>query len=241
MKSITPYGKKDVSKQDQVEDMFNQIAPKYDLLNHSLTLGLDIWWRNIAIKKLKKYHPDIIVDMATGTGDFALAAVKLRPEKIIGIDLAEEMLVQGRAKIKQKSLEHLIDMKKGNSEHIDLPDDSVDAITVGFGVRNFEHLEIGLSELKRILKTGGAMVILEPSYPTFFPIKQLFYFHFNVLTPLIGKLISGDAKAYSYLPNSVKAFPNGKEFVEICRRVGFNKAVYYPLTFGICSLYLLEK
>lgn len=241
MKSITPYGKEDATKQQQVEEMFNQIAPKYDSLNHSLTFGLDIFWRNIAIHKLKAYQPKIIVDIATGTGDFAIAAAKLKPEKIIGIDIAEEMLVKGREKIHQKKLSELIEMQKGNSEALRLADESVDAITAGFGVRNFEHLEKGLGEMCRILRKGGAITILEPSYPTRFPIKQLFYLHFNILTPIIGRIISGDRAAYTYLPDSVRAFPNGKDFVEICYRVGFKKAVYYPLTFGICSLYLLEK
>lgn len=241
MEPITPYGKKDATKQEQVEEMFNQIAPKYDLLNHSLTFGLDIFWRNIAINKLKAYQPKVIVDIATGTGDFAIAAAKLKPEKIVGIDIAEEMLVQGREKIAQRNMSELIEMVKGNSEALALETESVDAITAGFGVRNFEHLEKGLGEMLRILKSGGAAVILEPSYPTKFPIKQLFYLHFNILTPIIGRIISGDQSAYTYLPDSVRAFPNGKDFVDISHRVGFNKAVYYPLTFGICSLYLLEK
>lgn len=221
--------------------MFDNIAPRYDLLNHALTLGIDIIWRRQAVRRLRPYAPQRIVDMATGTADFAIAARRLKPAEIIGIDISPEMLEVGREKLRRKRLDQLITLQEGDSEAIDLPDDSVDAITVGFGVRNFENLRLGLSELRRILRPGGAVVILEPSYPTRFPLKQLFFLHFRVLTPLIGRLISGDTAAYTYLPDSVRAFPNGDSFTQICREVGFSRADYQPLTFGICSLYLLEK
>ena len=151
------------------------------------------------------------------------------------------MLRIGEEKIKKRNLDQLIDMRIGDSESLQLDSDSVDAVTVGFGVRNFENLKQGMSEILRVLKPGGAVAILEPSFPTRFPLKQLFYLHFRIITPFIGKMISGDNAAYTYLPESVKAFPNGGEFTRICKEVGFSKAVYKPLTFGICSLYMLEK
>lgn len=221
--------------------MFDNIAGAYDTLNHTLTFGMDIWWRRKAIGMLKPYNPEVVVDMATGTGDFALEARRLNPLKIIGIDLSPGMLEIGREKMKKKGAEDLIEMVQGDSEAIDMEDNSVDAITVGFGVRNFENLELGLAELLRILKPGKALVVLEPSFPTRFPLKQLFQLYFKVLTPLVGRLISGDKAAYTYLPESVKAFPHGEEFLNICKGVGFKKTKYVPLTGGICALYLLEK
>ncbi|MCB0836864.1 MAG: bifunctional demethylmenaquinone methyltransferase/2-methoxy-6-polyprenyl-1,4-benzoquinol methylase UbiE [Bacteroidetes bacterium] len=239
--SVTPYQKVEASKKEQVTEMFDNIAPSYDLLNRALSFGVDITWRRKAVKLLKQYQPRIIVDIATGTGDFAIEARKLNPEKIIGIDISPEMLRIGEEKIKKRNLDQLIDMRIGDSESLQLDSDSVDAVTVGFGVRNFENLKQGMSEILRVLKPGGAVAILEPSFPTRFPLKQLFYLHFRIITPFIGKMISGDNAAYTYLPESVKAFPNGEEFTRICKEVGFSKAVYKPLTFGICSLYMLEK
>lgn len=221
--------------------MFDNIAPQYDVLNHSLTFGMDILWRKRAINLLKPYQPQIVVDMATGTGDFAVEARKLSPQKIIGIDLSPNMLEIGRKKMKDKGLDQLIEMRLGDSEAIQLEDESVDAMTVGFGVRNFENLKKGLSEMKRVMKTGKPIVILEPSFPTKFPLKQLFQLYFKVFTPIVGRLISGDQAAYTYLPESVKAFPNGEEFLQICKEVGFSTTKYIPLTGGICSMYLLEK
>lgn len=221
--------------------MFDNIAPRYDMLNHTLTFGIDFWWRRKAIGLLKPYQPKIIADIATGTGDFALAAEVLQPTQVIGIDISSEMLRIGAEKIARRNLSQLIEMRIGDSEQLLLETNSIDAITVGFGVRNFEHLEKGMAEILRVLRPGGAVVILEPSFPTQFPLKQLFQFYFRFITPLVGRIISGDTAAYTYLPESVKAFPNGKAFTDICLRVGFKKAVYKPLTFGSCSLYLLEK
>ncbi len=221
--------------------MFDNIAPKYDLLNHTLTLGIDFLWRRKAIKLLKPYQPQLVVDIATGTADFAIEAKSLSPEKIIGIDISPQMLAVGREKISEKKLSELIELREGDSENLALETNSVDAITVGFGVRNFENLEKGLAEMLRVLRPGKAAVILEPSYPTRFPMKQLFNFYFRRLTPLIGRLVSGDGSAYTYLGDSVKAFPQGKAFTDICLKVGYKRAKYVPLTFGICSLYLLEK
>ena len=238
---VTPYQQSDASKKAQVTEMFDNIAPSYDLLNHLLSFGIDILWRKKAIRMLKKYDPKIVVDIATGTGDFAVEAKNLNPDKIIGIDISPEMLRVGKEKMKKKGLDNLIDMQLGDSEALKLDSDSVDAVTVGFGVRNFENLSLGLSEIHRVLRPGGAVAILEPSFPNKFPMKQLFFLHFKVITPLLGKLISGDNAAYEYLPNSVKAFPNGEDFLKICQEVGYSKTIYKPLTFGICSLYLLEK
>ncbi len=241
MSTITPYNNPEASKKEQVSDMFDNIAPKYDLLNRMMSFGVDILWRKKAIRLLKPYAPKVIVDIATGTGDFAIEAKKLQPDQIIGIDISKEMLEIGREKMKKRKLDQLIDMRLGDSEDLQLESNSVDAITVGFGVRNFEHLKKGLQEIHRVLRPGGAVAILEPSYPTRFPMKQLFYFHFRFITPLMGKLVSGDNAAYTYLSDSVKAFPNGQEFVDICTEVGFSKASYKPLSFGMCSLYILEK
>ncbi|MEM7655075.1 MAG: bifunctional demethylmenaquinone methyltransferase/2-methoxy-6-polyprenyl-1,4-benzoquinol methylase UbiE [Bacteroidota bacterium] len=238
---ITPYQQPDASKKEQVTEMFDKIAPKYDLLNRLLSLGVDISWRRKAVKLLRPYQPKLVVDIATGTADFAVEARKLQPEKIIGIDISPEMLEIGREKLRRKRLDELITLELGDSEDLKLETDSIDAITVGFGVRNFENLRKGMSEIRRVIRPGGAVAILEPSFPTRFPLKQLFQLHFRVLTPIIGKLISGDQAAYKYLPESVKAFPNGQEFLDICTEVGFSKGTYYPLTFGICSLYILEK
>lgn len=237
---VKPY-QQEGSKKEQVTEMFDKIAPNYDLLNHLLSFGVDILWRRKAIRSLDMQNPDLVVDIATGTGDFAIEAKRIKPHKIIGIDISPEMLRVGRKKIKKKGLDDLIDMQIGDSENLKLETDSVDAITVGFGVRNFENLKKGLREILRVLKPGGKVAILEPSFPTIFPLKQLFQLHFRVLTPLIGKILSGDNAAYEYLPESVKAFPNGEEFVKICQDVGFQGVKYEPLTFGICSMYILEK
>ena len=238
---ITPYQQTDASKKEQVTEMFDNIAPSYDLLNRLLSLGIDMQWRKIAVKKLQAYSPKLVVDIATGTADFAVVARKLNPDKIIGIDISPEMLEVGRDKIRKKRLDQLITLELGDSESLQLETDTVDAITVGFGVRNFENLKKGMGEILRVLRPGGAVAILEPSFPTRFPMKQLFQLHFKVITPFLGKLISGDNSAYTYLPESVKAFPNGEDFLAICREVGFSKTTYHPLTFGICSLYMLEK
>lgn len=221
--------------------MFDNIAPNYDLLNHLLSFGVDILWRKKAIRLLRPYQPKVIVDIATGTGDFAFEAKHLKPQKIIGIDISPNMLEIATEKARKKGLQDLVEFQKGDSEDLVLESDSVDAVTVGFGVRNFEHLQKGLEEIRRILKPGGAVAILEPSFPSAFPLKQLFELHFKVITPFLGRMISGDNAAYTYLPESVRAFPNGEDFLAICRQAGFSKTIYKPLTFGICSLYLLEK
>jgi len=240
-KPVTPYQDTSDSKKAQVTKMFDTIAPRYDLLNRALSLGIDVSWRRKAIKLLAPYQPQHILDIATGTADFAIEAAKLNPKRIVGVDVANQMLAVGREKIAKLNQSSLITLEHGDAEALPYNDYSFDAITIGFGVRNFEHLEKGLAEVHRVLKPGGAVAILEPSYPTKFPFKQLFTLHFRVITPLIGKFVSGDQSAYQYLPDSVRAFPTGKEFVDICRQIGFQQAKYIPLTFGICALYLLEK
>ena len=238
---VKPYNQSDTSKKAQVAEMFDKIAPNYDLMNHLLSFGIDILWRKKAIGLLKKYTPKLVIDIATGTGDFALEAQALKPNKIIGLDISTEMIRLGQEKVNKKGLADLIEMRLGDSEALQLASNSVDVVTVGFGVRNFENLKQGLSEIRRVLRPGGAVAILEPAFPTKFPMRQLFHLHFSVITPLIGKLISRDQLAYTYLPESVKAFPNGEKFIRICQEVGYSKTIYKPLTFGICSLYLLEK
>jgi demethylmenaquinone methyltransferase/2-methoxy-6-polyprenyl-1,4-benzoquinol methylase len=221
--------------------MFDNIAPSYDFLNHFLSLGIDILWRRKAIRMLKMQSPERVIDIATGTGDFAIEALKMNPKEVIGLDISPGMLDVGRQKMKKKGLDQKIRMELGESEQLPYPDAHADAITVGFGARNFEDLDKGLSEMYRVLKPGGKVVILEPSFPSSFPMKQLFGLYFKYVLPGLGKLFSKDSHAYTYLPQSVAAFPEGDAFLQICRKAGFTKSSWHPLTFGICALYLLEK
>ncbi|RMG77069.1 MAG: bifunctional demethylmenaquinone methyltransferase/2-methoxy-6-polyprenyl-1,4-benzoquinol methylase UbiE [Bacteroidetes bacterium] len=240
MNQVTPY-KTNESKKQQVSAMFNNIAPKYDLLNHVLSAGIDILWRKKAVKKLKPFHPEIILDVATGTGDFAIEAAKLHPKKIIGIDISEKMLQIGEEKLRKNNLEKLIELQVADSENLPFQDNSFDAITVAFGVRNFENLEKGLSEMLRVLRPGGIAAIIEFAQPEAFPVKQVYNFYFKHILPNIGKIISKDAAAYTYLPESVEVFPYGQNFTQILEKTGFHSAVYQPLTFGIAHLYTAEK
>ena len=221
--------------------MFDNIAGSYDFLNHSLSLGIDILWRRKAIRNIGEIKPEFILDIATGTGDFAIEALKLKPKRVVGVDISEGMLAVGRKKMKKVKGGEIIEMVYGDSENLQFEDNTVDAITVGFGVRNFENLSKGLTEMHRVLRKGGRVAILEPSTPKKFPMKQLFFFYFLKVLPFFGKLISGDSVAYTYLPESVRAFPTGKDFVEICNKAGFSQTTYKPLTFGICAMYILEK
>ena len=210
--TVLPYKDKDGSKKDQIAEMFNSISGKYDFLNHFLSLGIDILWRRRAIKLLKKHQPKFILDIATGTADFAIEALSLNPEKIIGVDISEGMLAVGREKLTRKGLNDKIELLSGDSEGLPFEDNIFDAVIVSFGVRNFEHLEKGLCDMFRVLKPGGQMVILEFSKPQLFPFKQLYQFYFNWILPQIGKMVSKDNAAYTYLPNSVQAFPDGAAF-----------------------------
>jgi demethylmenaquinone methyltransferase/2-methoxy-6-polyprenyl-1,4-benzoquinol methylase len=239
--AVVPYKGAPESKKSQVAQMFNSIAGKYDFLNHFLSAGIDIYWRKKAIGLLEKSKPAQILDIATGTGDFAIEALRLNPTKITGIDISEGMLAVGREKLRKKGLENKVELFVGDSENLQFPENRFDAVTAAFGVRNFEHLEKGLSEMQRVLKPGGRLVILEFSKPTAFPMKQAYNFYFKNILPVFGKMISKDQSAYTYLPESVQAFPDGPAFLSILSRVGFSKAEWQPLTFGICSIYTAVK
>lgn len=235
--AVKPYTKEG-SKKEQVADMFNNISPTYDLLNRFMTMGIDTIWRKKAIRSLKSLHPETILDVATGTGDFALEAIRiLNPKKIIGLDISQGMLDVAKEKIKKRGLENQFEVVLGDSESLPFADNTFDAITVAFGVRNFENLEKGLTDILRVLKPGGKAVVLELSNPTAFPIKQLFHFYFHQVTPALGKLISKDKRAYQYLPESVAKFPDGERFAEITRNVGFSSCKVRVQTFGFCTIY----
>jgi demethylmenaquinone methyltransferase/2-methoxy-6-polyprenyl-1,4-benzoquinol methylase len=237
-KTITPYNDEAGTKKEQVADMFNNISKTYDFLNHFLSLGIDIIWRKIAINELKTNKPKLILDVATGTGDFAFEALKiLQPEKIIGVDISAGMLSIAQQKIMKRNLGDKFEVKLGDSEKLPFGNNEFDAVTVAYGVRNFENLENGLADIQRVLKPGGKAVVLEFSKPKVFPVKQLYKLYFNYITPGIGKLFSKDARAYSYLPESVAAFPDGATFTSLMDKVGFKNTKCRPLAFGICSIY----
>ncbi|PUZ29132.1 bifunctional demethylmenaquinone methyltransferase/2-methoxy-6-polyprenyl-1,4-benzoquinol methylase UbiE [Chitinophaga parva] len=239
---VVPFQASKLSKKEQIATMFNDIAFRYDFLNRFMSLGIDIHWRKVALRQLKKLKPKYILDVATGTGDLAIMANKmLQPDKILGIDISEGMLSFGREKVAKAGLADKITLELGDSETISAPDTTFDAITVAFGVRNFENLEKGLSEMRRVLKPGGKLVILEFSNPTIFPIKQLYNTYFRYITPLIGKFVSKSKAAYEYLPSSVKAFPQGEVMVNILKNTGFQDVTCKTLTFGICSVYSASR
>src|SRR6202000_1610919 len=237
-KTVIPYNDQQGTKKEQVADMFNNISKTYDFLNHFLSLGIDIIWRKKAINELKKDQPKLIVDVATGTGDFAFEALTiLKPEKIIGVDISQGMLDIAKQKIAKRGLGDHFEVKLGDSEKLPFESNEFDAVTVAYGVRNFENLEVGLADIHRVLKPGGKAVVLEFSKPKVFPVKQLYKFYFNYITPGIGKIFSKDSRAYSYLPESVAAFPDGKSFTSLMDKVGFTHTKQRPLAFGICSIY----
>lgn len=239
--TVKPYSA-DEGKKVQVERMFDRIAPKYDLLNRVLSLGIDVWWRRRALRYLKKNPPQEMLDVATGTGDVAIMATKmLKPRQITGIDIANQMLEVGREKIKKAGLENIIRLETGDSENLRFPDHSFDAVTVAFGVRNFENLEKGLAEMLRVLRPGGRVVILEFSRPHLFPFKQLYNAYFKYALPLIGRLTSRDTRAYTYLFESVQAFPEGPNFLNILSKTGFYHPQCERLTLGICTIYTASK
>lgn len=239
---ITPYKNNKSGKKEQVAQMFNHIARRYDFLNHFLSLGIDHLWRKKTIQCLKDISPNsVILDVASGTGDLAIAALKLKPRKIVGIDISEEMLNIGITKIQKKGFQNIIELKKGDSENLEFNNDFFDGVTVAFGVRNFENLSQGLSEMHRVLKPGAKAVILEFSKPRVFPVKQLYHFYFKVILPLLGKAISKDSSAYTYLPESVKAFPETEQFVHLLTKVGFKNCIIKPVSFGIATIYTALK
>lgn len=238
---ITPYGNGQ-EKSTQVESMFDHIAHSYDTLNHRLSFGIDYMWRKHAIKQLAAYAPDNILDVATGTGDFAiLTAKKLKPAKITGVDISEGMMGIGKKKVKEAGLEETICFRKENCERLSFEDNTFDAITVAFGIRNFQNLDKGLQEMCRVLKKGGHISILELSCPVCFPMKQLFRIYSHTFLPVYGKFISKDKNAYTYLINTIEAFPQGESMVGILKKAGFSKARFKRLTFGICTCYFAVK
>ncbi len=235
--TVLPYKDKQDTKKKQVASMFDNISGQYDFLNHFLSLGIDILWRKKAIRLLKPDQPKLILDIATGTGDFAIEALALKPDKVIGVDISQGMLEVGKKKLKKKGLDQVIELQMGDSERLLFDDNKFDAIIVAFGVRNFEHLEQGLKDMHRVLKKGGKVVILEFSKPRTFPFKQVYQFYFKWILPKIGRLISKDNSAYTYLPESVNEFPDGKNFLGILEKTGFKQTECKPLTLGISSIY----
>jgi len=240
-KTVTPYNDASRTKKEQVEEMFDNIAHRYDFLNHLLSLGIDITWRKKAVKFIGSIQPKKILDVASGTGDFAFEALKLNPDKITGFDLSEGMMNYGRAKAAKMNVAEIVEFVKGDSEKMPFADNSFDAITVGFGVRNFENLEAGLREMHRVTRPGGKIAILEASQPQNTILRALFGLYFGNIVPMIGRMFSKDARAYSYLPESVKAFPEGFEFIKILENIGFRNIKWQPLTFGACAFYSMEK
>lgn len=240
--TIVPSKGSDLSKKEQVANMFDNIAHRYDFLNRFLSAGVDIWWRKKAIRQLKKLNPKNILDVATGTADVAIMTTALlHPDKITGIDISDGMLEIGRNKIKKQGLEKMIELLNGDSETIKFADNTFDAVTVAFGVRNFEHLETGLSEIKRVLKPGGKLVVLEFSQPQTVGVTQLYNVYMKLVARNVGKLFSKNRNAYKYLDESIKKFPEGKNFTLILDNLGYTNTYCKPLSLGICSIYCGEK
>lgn len=239
--TVLPYKEESSGKKAQVARMFNNISRNYDFLNHFLSLGIDRGWRKKAIKLLRPVNPKIMLDVATGTGDFALQALALDPDKVIGIDISDGMLEVGRKKVAARQLSSKVELLQGDSENLQFEGNKFDAVTVGFGVRNFEDLEKGLAEILRVMKPGAMLVVLEFSRPKAFPFKQVYNFYFKSILPNIGRLVSKDRSAYTYLPESVDAFPDGKDFEAILQKVGFKNTTCEALTFGISSVYTARK
>lgn len=238
---ITPYGEES-EKAAQVEQMFDDIAPTYDTLNHRLSWNIDKGWRRKAIKELVTHQPQTMLDIATGTGDFAiLAAQMLKPRKLIGADISEGMMEIGKQKVKKAHLEDIISFEKQDCLELSYPDESFDAVTAAFGIRNFENLDKGLAEMCRVLKKGGMLSIVELTTPVSFPMKQLFWLYSHSFLPVYGKLISKDNSAYSYLTKTIEAFPQGEQMMLILKKAGFAEYRFKRLTFGICTLYIATK
>jgi len=239
---IVPFKSSTEAKKNQVANMFNAIAKRYDFLNRLLSMGIDVRWRKKAIQQLKMLQPQFVLDVATGTADVALLTYQLlHPQKIIGIDISEGMLAIGRKKIEAAALTNTILLQAADSELLPFANETFDAITVAFGVRNFEHLQKGLSEMLRVLKPGGKAVILECSKPKTMVLNGLFQLYMKIITPNIGRMIAKNKEAYQYLNNSVQAFPEGSVFVDILQSVGFNQVYKKPLSFGVCTIYVGTK
>ena len=237
---ITPYGEGEKAK--QVEVMFDNIAPSYDKLNHRLSWNIDKGWRRKAIRQLAPFKPQTLLDIATGTGDFAiLAAEMLRPQKLVGADISEGMMEIGRKKVQEKGLQEIISFEKEDSLRLSYQDETFDAVTAAFGIRNFADLDSGLREMQRVLRKGGHLSIVELTSPVTFPMKQLFSVYSHTVLPVYGRLISKDTSAYSYLTKTIEAFPQGEQMVEILHKAGFSEASFKRLTFGICTMYFATK
>lgn len=241
-KKVTPYDNVSDSKKKQVTTMFDKVAPYYDFLNRFLSLRIDVLWRKKALRMLAKSNPKKTLDIATGTADLAIMANKIwTPEKIVGLDISKEMLRVGQTKVEKKNLSSIISLEQGDSENLRFKDGEFDTVMAAFGVRNFENLEKGLSEMNRVLEKGGTCMILEFSRPRVFPLKQIFNVYFKYILPVIGKLTSKDPKAYEYLYESVQVFPDYDNFASILKKTGFVDVTYKPLSFGICTIYLAKK
>jgi len=230
-----------MAKKEMVQEMFNGIAPKYDLLNHLLSLGIDKWWRRRAMRVVGHGRAKFVLDVACGTGDFAMEALKHGVERVTGVDISENMLEVAREKLQTRHMAGRLEFLYGDCERLPFPERMFDAVTVAFGVRNFEHLERGLAEMYRVLKPGGQVVILEFSRPARFPMKQLYRFYFKQILPWVGGVLSGDRQAYAYLPASVFAFPEGETFLKILSSVGFEQVSQQRFTCGIATLYVGKK
>lgn len=238
---IKPYNEYE-SKGKQVEQMFDQIAHSYDTLNHRLSWNIDKWWRRKALMQLKPFNPQTILDVATGTGDFAILSTKmLTPQKLIGIDISEGMMAEGRIKVKQNHLENIISFIKSDCVQLPFGNENFDAVTVAFGIRNFECLDKCLKEIHRVLKKDGVLCIIELTTPLKFPMKQLFRIYSHSILPIYGRLISKDPKAYHYLTATIEAFPQGEIMTGVLKNAGFATATFKRLTFGICTMYLAIK
>lgn len=240
-KQINPYKDSDLSKKEQVAHMFDTISGNYDNLNRMISLGSDQGWRRKVLKLVGDTQPHSILDIATGTGDLAILLSKTKAAKIVGLDLSEGMLAVGKEKVKALKLENQIEMVQGDSENLPFADNSFDAVTVAFGIRNFEFLEKGLAEILRVLKPNGIFVILETSVPTKFPFKQGYHLYTNAIVPFMGKLFSKDQKAYAYLSESAKNFPFGENLNNILRKVGFKNVRHLPQTMGVATIYTASK
>ena len=240
-KKVTPYQDSDLGKKEQVTQMFDTISENYDGLNRVISFGIDIKWRKRVVAILKKKKPEILLDIATGTGDLAINLVQTGARKIIGLDISPGMLEVGKKKVLAKHMEKTIEMIEGDSENLPFEDNMFDAITVAFGVRNFETLEKGLSEIHRVLKPSGTFVVLETSVPTKTPYKQGYHFYTKNILPRIGRLFSKDDSAYAYLSESASVFPHGENFNNILRKIGFIDVVNKPQTFGVASIYVATK
>ena len=238
---INPY-EDGAEKAQQVEQMFNNIAPTYDKLNHRLSWNIDKGWRKKAIRSLKPFEPKVLLDIATGTGDFAiLAAQMLHPDKLIGADISEGMMTIGREKVKTAGLQQIISFEKEDCTNLSYPEATFDAVIAAFGIRNFANLDKGLAEMCRVLKPGGHLSIVELTSPVSFPMKQLFHIYSHTVLPIYGRLISKDTSAYSYLTKTIEAFPQGELMVRILKDAGFKQAEFKRLTFGICTMYFATK